>query len=39
MTKKPEKRGKRKSEPWRGATRALLLGCLAELYLLLIHKC
>ena len=39
MTKKPaEHRGKRKSEPWHGITRALLLGCLAELYLLLIHK-
>ena len=39
MTKKTESRGKRKHEPWQGATRALLLGCLAELYLLLIHKC
>ena len=39
MTKRTESRGKRKHEPWQGATRALLLGCLAELYLLLIHKC
>ena len=39
MTKKTESRGKRKHEPWQGATRALLLGCLGELYLLLIHKC
>ena len=38
MTKRTESRGKRKHEPWQGATRALLLGCVAELYLLMIHK-
>ena len=38
MTKRTESRGKRKHEPWQGATRALLVGCVAELYLLLIHK-
>ena len=38
MTKRTESRGKRKHEPWLGAARALLLGCVAELYLLMIHK-
>lgn len=38
MTKRTESRGKRKHEPWQGATRALLLGCVAELYLLMVHK-
>ena len=38
MTKKSADHRKRRSEPWQGATRALLVGCVAELYLLLIHK-
>lgn len=43
MTKKPAKKpaehkGKRKNDPWRGASWALLLGCVGELYLRLIYK-